>query len=125
MDNMNTALLQDLAQIIKQGKKRVAVQVNSTLTLVYWQVGHRINTAILGNQRAEYAKEIVPKLAAELTELFGRSFASKNLRRMMQFAKEFEDIAIVVTLARQLQHLKLTKQLTSIEAKCFVSSLVR
>ena len=61
-------------------------------------IGKKINTHILHDKRAEYGKEIVPLIGTRLTERFGKGFASKNLNRMMQFAKEFPDVAIVVTL---------------------------
>ncbi len=95
-------LLKDLAQIIEQGKKTAVAQVNSTLTLVFWQVGHKINTHILENKRAEYAKEIVSTVSTQLVEGYGRSFAEKNLRRMMQFANIFPEMGIVATVSRQL-----------------------
>jgi hypothetical protein len=94
-------LFQDLAQIIEEGKNQLTKQVNSTITLVYWQVGKRINTDILNNERAEYSQEIVSTLSSQLKELYGKSFAEKNLRRMMQFAEIFKNFQIVVTLSRQ------------------------
>ncbi|KAF0238224.1 MAG: hypothetical protein FD181_1250 [Prolixibacteraceae bacterium] len=39
--NLDNQLFSDLSQIIEQGKNEVARQVNSTLTLVYWQVGKK------------------------------------------------------------------------------------
>jgi uncharacterized phage infection (PIP) family protein YhgE len=62
MQKLENALYQDLSKIIEQGKRQVVAQVNSTLTMVYWQVGERINTEILHNERAEYGKEIVAPL---------------------------------------------------------------
>jgi predicted nuclease of restriction endonuclease-like (RecB) superfamily len=98
----NDPLFQDLASIIEQGKRQVAVQVNSVITLVYWKVGNKINTHILENQRAEYGKEVIPQIATRLANAYGRSFQEKNLRRMMQFAEVFSDYQIVVTVSRQL-----------------------
>jgi len=98
----NNKLLTDLSQLIEQGKEKIAVQVNSTMTLVYWQIGKRINEDILQNERAEYGKEIVKEIANKLTTRYGRSFVVVNLRRMMQFASVFYDFEIVVPLARQL-----------------------
>lgn len=98
----NNKLLTDLSQLIEQGKEKIAVQVNSTMTLVYWQIGKRINEDILQNERAEYGKEIIKEIANKLTTRYGRSFAVVNLRRMMQFASVFYDFEIVVPLARQL-----------------------
>lgn len=35
-------LFDELVQIIEQGKNQLSRQVNSTITMVYWQVGKRI-----------------------------------------------------------------------------------
>jgi len=59
-------LFSDLSQIIEQGKNEVARQVNSTLTLVYWQVGKKINEHILDNQRGAYGKQIVFTVSRQL-----------------------------------------------------------
>jgi len=99
---MDNSLFQDLARIIEKDKNEVARQVNSTVAIVFWQIGYRINTHILNNQRAEYGKQIVPTLSAQLEKTYGRNFNEKNVRRMMKFAEEFTDFEIVVPLARQL-----------------------
>jgi transcription elongation GreA/GreB family factor len=65
MAELEKMLFQDLAHIIEQGKQQAVVQVNSTLTLTYWQVGNRIKTEILGNSRADY--EIVVTLSRQLS----------------------------------------------------------
>ncbi|MFH6960637.1 DUF1016 N-terminal domain-containing protein [Flavobacterium aquidurense] len=67
-----------------------------------WQVGNHINQDIVENKRAEYAKQIVSTLSAQLKEQYGSNFELRNLRRMMQFAAQFMDSQIVVTLSRQL-----------------------
>lgn len=101
-DQLEPLLFKDLSQIIDQGKIQVAHQVNSTLTLVYWQVGHRINKFILDYERAEYAEGIVPALSEQLKDKYGKSFALRNLRRMIQFAQVFPDWEIVSPLVTQL-----------------------
>ncbi|MHA7129174.1 PDDEXK nuclease domain-containing protein [Algoriphagus namhaensis] len=98
----NQLLLRDLASIIESGKRQVVSQINSTITLVYWQIGNRINTYILENQRAEYGKETISSLSLQLTQNYGRSFTERNLRRMMQFATIFDSSSIVSPLATQL-----------------------
>ena len=98
----NNLLLHDLASIIEKGKRQIVSQINSSLTLVYWQIGFKINTHILENQRAEYGKEVISQVAAQLANTYGKSFQEKNLRRMMQFAEVFPDYQIVAPLARQL-----------------------
>jgi predicted nuclease of restriction endonuclease-like (RecB) superfamily len=120
-NEIETKLFADLAQIIEQGKAQLVKHVNSTITVVFWQVGKRINEDVLYNQRAEYAKEIVATVSAQLVSKYGRSFEIKNLRRMMQFANQFTDFEIVVPLARQLawSHILLLLPLKSIEEKLF------
>lgn len=95
-------LIKELAEIIDQGKKQAVSQVNGIITLVYWQVGHKINTHVLEYQRAEYGKRIILALSEELVGLYGKSFEVRNLRRMMQFAELFPDFKIVSPLATQL-----------------------
>jgi hypothetical protein len=49
-------LFNELSQLIEQSKQQVAVQANSAVTVLFWQVGNRINQDILQNKRAEYGK---------------------------------------------------------------------
>lgn len=53
---VSKSLVTDLRQIIEQARGRVAVTVNSELTMMYWHIGERINREVLDNQRAEYGK---------------------------------------------------------------------
>ncbi len=95
-------LFADIRLLIDQTRGRVAQTVNSGLTFMYWQIGKRINDEILQNERAEYGTQIVATLSRQLQEHYGKGFEEKSLRRMMQFASEFQDIEIVVSLVRQL-----------------------
>jgi len=95
-------ILNDLVSIVKKTKTQVAIQANSSLTIMFWQIGKRIQSEILKNERAEYGQEIVVSLSRELTSNFGNSFKDKNLRRMIQFFEKFPDFENVVTLSRHL-----------------------
>lgn len=95
-------LVHELSSLIEEGRRQVAVAANSTLTLLFWKVGKRINDHILQNKRAAYGKEIIRSVSEELEKSYGRNFAEKNLRRMLQFSQVFPDFEIVVTLSRQL-----------------------
>ena len=114
-------LLEQLLNLIEQSKKQVAIQVNSELTLLFWQVGKHINEYVLQNQRADYGKRIFPTLSIKLQEKYGRNFEEKNLRRMSQFAEQFGDYKIVVPLARQLSwsHFLILLPLKNREAQLF------
>lgn len=101
-DELNNPLLQELSEIIENGKRAVVSKVNQTLTLVYWQVGQRINQEILDNERAEYGKEIVATVSQGLKDRYGNSFERRNLYRMIKFAQLFSEIEIVSTLSAKL-----------------------
>jgi len=118
-------LFADLSQLIEQSQHQVAIYVNSTLTVLFWQVGKRISDEILQNQRADYGKQIVSTVSAELENRYGRNFTEKNVRRMIQFAELFPDFQIVVTLSRQLSwsHFLVLIPLKSDETKQFYAQL--
>ena len=96
-------LVSEIKTLIEQSKQQLAVVVNATLSMLYWQIGKRINQEMIqyeGNEK--YGKKIVTTLCQQLETEYGSSFSDKNLRRMMQFAKVFNDEKIVVSLIRQL-----------------------
>lgn len=96
-------LINDLRQIIDSARSRVAATANYELTAMYWHIGNRINSDVLGNERAEYGKQIVLQVATQLQEEYGaKGFDEKSIRRMMQFAQLFSDFQIVAPLARKL-----------------------
>ncbi len=96
------ALLGDIRQLVDAARQRATTAVNSELTLLYWRVGRRIHSQVLAGERAEYGEEIVATLSRQLVLDYGKGFAEKNLRRMVQFAQVFPDEVIVVSLIRQL-----------------------
>jgi hypothetical protein len=95
-------LLQDLRGLIEQTRGAVARAVNSALVLLYWQVGHRIRTEILKEQRAAYGEQIVQTVSGKLAPEFGNGYGARNLFRMVRFAEVFPERQIVSTLSTQL-----------------------
>jgi len=118
-------LYKELSYLIEESKQKVVSQVKSTVNILFWQIGKKINDEILHNKRAEYGAQIVSNLAARLTAQYGRSFELKNLHRMMQFAEQFPDRKIVVTLSRQLSwsHFITIIPLKTIESRLFYAHL--
>lgn len=96
-------LLSDIRQLIESAKSRVAATVNSTMTIMYWHIGDRINRELLGNERATYGKQIIANLSRRLTEQYGgNQFSEKNLNRMRLFAERFNDLSIWTPLVSKL-----------------------
>ena len=97
------SLIQDVRQIIEQARGHVAATANYAQTMMYWHIGERINREILGNQRAEYGKQIVSAVSTQLQAEYGKKgFEPRSIWRMMQFAQEFPDEQIVATVSTQL-----------------------
>ena len=103
VSSKHQSLIKDLRQIIEQARSHVAATANYELTMMYWHIGERINREVLGNQRAEYGKQIVSTVATQLQEEYGRKgFEERTIRRMMKFAQMFPDIQIVSPLVSKL-----------------------
>lgn len=73
MNNIaNNILFEQIKNLIEQTKNNVAVAVNSSLTMMYWNIGKLINDEILQNKRAEYGKEIIATVSQQLQDNFKR-----------------------------------------------------
>lgn len=101
-ENFNNSLLLDLRQLIDSARQRVAVAVNAELSLLYWQIGRRINADVLQGQRAEYGQQIVVSVARQLTAEYGKGWSERQLRYCLRVADIFPDEKILHTLCSQL-----------------------
>jgi len=96
------SVFDEIKKLIAESRQQIALSVNSTMTLLYWQIGNRINEEVLKEKRAEYGMKIITGLSKSLIQDYGNSFSEKNLRRMMQFAQVFQDKEFVASLIRHL-----------------------
>ncbi|MFL5383324.1 MAG: YhcG family protein [Longimicrobiaceae bacterium] len=106
------ALLDDVRSLIDDARLQTARAVNSAMVVTYWSIGERIRREVLGDDRAEYGKQVVERLAAQLTAEYGSGFSRPNLFKMVQFAESFPSGAIVSTLSRQLSWSHVVELLT-------------
>ncbi len=97
--NIRTNLFQEVKGLIELAKNQVARHVNASLVLLYWQIGRKIHTEILKEERAEYGERVVKNLAGQLRVLYGRGFDASALFRMVRFVKCFPEEEIVATLS--------------------------
>lgn len=107
--NSEKKLFAEVKQLIEEARQQVSQAVSTGVTALYWNIGNRINLEILNNKRAIYGKQIVATLSRQLIQEYGNNFEEKNLRRMLQFASQFQEEENVATLWRQLSwsHFKL------------------
>jgi len=109
-----TPLLGDIREMIDKARQAVAVAVmavavNSELSMLYWNIGRRINKEILHEKRAEYGKQIIATLSEQLTMEYGKGWSEKQLRHCLRAADVFQDEQIFSTLCRQFSwsHIRL------------------
>lgn len=106
--NIDT-LAGEIRQLIDQSRSKVAVQVNSTITMLYWNVGRLIRKEVLNEQRAGYGKRIFSELGKQLTAAYGRGWGEQQLRHCVRCAEVFTDKEILYTLCTELSwsHIRL------------------
>lgn len=100
MDNKN--LVEELKQLILNTKEKVAISVNSSLTLLYWSIGRKIQEEIIKDNRAKYGEQIVHSVSTQLSQEFGSGYAKRNIQNMLRFYKIFNDEKKVHALSAQL-----------------------
>ncbi len=95
-------IFNDIRELIDNSRKRFVVAVNAELTLLYWNIGKKINDHILGNERAEYGKQIVASLAQQLTEEYGKGWGEQQIRHSLRSAETFSEEQILYAVRREL-----------------------
>jgi len=58
-------LIKDLRKLIVQAHQDVVRSVNSSLVMLYWKIGHRIEIEVLREKRAEYGEKIVATVSRQ------------------------------------------------------------
>lgn len=99
---LNPNLLQAINNLIENARSNVARQVNSTLVMLYWEIGREIHQIVLKEERAEYGEHVIKQLAQQLTSRYGQGFNARSLFRMVRFARLYSDENLVSTLSTQL-----------------------
>jgi len=115
------ALVSYLSNLIEEGRRVAAVQVNSVLTVTNWLVGRAIAVNLLRDGRAEYGKQIRETVSHILTDRFGNGYSRTNLSRMVAFAQQFPDFDEVKSIASSISwsHVFIIVPLKSPDARAF------
>ena len=99
---LTTQLLPKIQELIDSARDRAATAVNAELTMLYWQIGVLLKEHVLEGERAEYGKQVIRRLAAELTACYGKGWTQSQLRHCLRAAESFPDREIVYALSTQL-----------------------
>lgn len=99
--SINKALVDDIKSLIELTKQKVSQNVNSSLTLMYWTIGTKINSDITDDKDTKSIKVFVATVSQQLQKHYGKGYSYSALTRMMKFAKHFDEEA-VATLSQQV-----------------------
>ena len=76
----------EVSEIVEAARRAAARSVNAVMTAAYWLIGRHIaELEQEGRSRAEYGKETVERLAADLSARYGRGFSVRNVWQMRAF----------------------------------------
>lgn len=83
-------LIRDIRAIISQARSLAQRSVNSLQVISNYLIGKRlVDSEPQGKERAEYGKETLKQLSAELTQEFGRGYSATNLEYMRKFYRTY------------------------------------
>ena len=86
LDSSYQVVFGDVSNIIDAARDSAVRSVNAAMTAAYWQIGRRIvEYEQSGERRAEYGTGLIERLAADLTNRFGRGFSRQNIQNMRLF----------------------------------------
>jgi len=97
-----STLYNNIKTIIDTSKQQILYEINKTMTISYWEIGERLKTEILKDERAVYGQEVITKISDKLSLEYGRGYSRSNLERMIKFYIIFNDKAICATLSHKL-----------------------
>ena len=109
------SFINDVKKIVEQGRAVAYSGVNAVMIDTYWHIGRRIvEQEQNGNERAEYGKQLIKTLSAELTRAYGRGWSVRNLQYFKSFYLTYSDIQIVQS---RLHNLTWTHILTTLRVE--------
>jgi predicted nuclease of restriction endonuclease-like (RecB) superfamily len=101
-DGKQKKLYNDIVSLIEKSRHHVAREFNSTLVLLNWSIGSRINIDVFSSGRGGYGSQVIDKISDDLKRRYGEGYTRSNIFRMVQFSKLYPGKQIVATLSQQL-----------------------
>ena len=93
----------DVSKIVDAARDSATRSVNAAMTAAYWLIGHRIaEFEQSGEERATYGTALMERLAADLTQRFGRGFSRQNIQYMRLFYVSYPSVQIRQALSGKL-----------------------
>ena len=75
-----------IVALLESARASAVRSINALMTATYWEIGRRIVAFDQGgDERAGYGEALIQRLAADLSQRFGRGFSTRNLEQMRKF----------------------------------------
>jgi hypothetical protein len=117
-------LVSDIGELLEAARRTTTRSVNAIMTATYWEIGRRIvEFEQRGAERAQYGKELLKRLSAELTARFGRGFSRHNLARFRNFYLLFPPAQIRATLSLKSREDHSQTKRATLSSKSLIPSL--
>ena len=114
----NVSFITEIKDIITRGRQKAYSDINTAMVEAYWLIGRRIvEEEQGGTSRAEYGKQILKELSAELTKEFGKGFSVGSLYYYRQFYTTFPEIFATPWRILSWSHYKRLMQVSDSEAR--------
>lgn len=85
-------LLGRIVSILDGARGQVVRAVNQSMITAYWHIGREVVEELQrGNQRADYGRALIGRLAEQLTARYGKGFSATNLAYFRQFYLAYRD----------------------------------
>ena len=95
-------LFADTCEIVESAQSIAYAAVDTILVQRNWSIGKRIAMDCLDeNGKADYGKETMKKLSAELKEKYGKGFDFSSLYKYVKFHQEFPQILDSLNVAQK------------------------
>ncbi|NRS88224.1 putative nuclease of restriction endonuclease-like (RecB) superfamily [Flavobacterium sp. 7E] len=95
----NKILFSQVVALLQNARQQVLRTVNATMTYTYFEIGRMIiEEEQNGKERAEYGKQILKGLSADLTKEFGKGFSMRNLEQIRKFYKTYSNSSSLSTI---------------------------
>lgn len=112
LSNAYQPMVDDIKEIIEEGRNKAYSSVNSIMTMTYWNIGRRIvEEEQRGQERAQYGKKLIKYLSEQLQQTHGGGFSERYLA---YFRKFYLTILNPEILQTHLQNLSRSHILTTL-----------
>ena len=79
-------MINNIGELLEQGRRKAIQSVNNILVQTYWEIGKSIvEYEQNGNEKAEYGSELLNKLSKDLKLKYGKGFSKSNVYSMRAF----------------------------------------